>query len=185
MIASPSRLIVRLASLFVLVAVGCGEPTAQIVRPAESRFTYELPVEFTDLGEKDGTPGLAYGLPDVVAGQLASDPVFLVTTRDSGDLASFQSLRLLTTGGEFDPRPESLDPLPNEMELLGYIEIGNADVWGIRLRLLTGNGVADFQILVDRESDQIVMTQLICTQACFLYQLDLIDQIQASWSLES
>ena len=71
------------------------------------------------------------------------------------------------------------------MELLGYIEIGSPDVWGIRLRLLTGNGAADFQILVDRESDQIVMTQLICTQACFLNQLDLIDQIQASWSLES
>jgi hypothetical protein len=162
----------------------CGAPTAQVVSADESRFSFELPIEFTDIGvEDDGQPGEVYGLPESTLDQLGSDPVFLVTTVPTGERASFQSLRQLFTGGEFDPLDPDLEELPNDTELLGYIEIADERVWGIRMRLAIGRGAADFQALVDRQSDQVTVTELICTQACFVEQLDLIDRIQQSWTL--
>jgi hypothetical protein len=53
------------------------------------------------------------------------------------------------------------------------------------MQLSIGRGASDFQALVNRRSGEVVVTELICTQACFLEQFDLIDQIQGSWSLES
>lgn len=174
-----------LGSVAALALAACGEPTAQIIQPGESRFTYELPAEFTDIGlELDGRPGLAYGLPDTTIDSLANDPVMFVATIPSGDRESYQSLRVLATRGEFDPLDPDLDPLPNETRMLAYVEIAEADVWGVRMRLSIGRGATDYQALVDRESDQVVLTEVICTQACFLEQLELIDRIQTSWSLE-
>jgi hypothetical protein len=167
-----------------LLLAACGGPTAQVVTPQDSRFSFELPIEYTDIGDSpEGNPGQAYGLPDTSLEQLGSDPVFLIATLPTGESASFQSLRQLATGGEFDPLDPELDPLPNDTELLDYVEIANAEVWGIRMRLAFGRAAADFQALVDRESDQVTVSELICTQACFIEQLDLIDQIQQSWTL--
>lgn len=169
----------------VLVTAACGAPTAQLVQPADTRFRYEIPAEFTDIGlETEGKPGLAYGLADSSLQSLSNNPVMFLAISSSGESESFRSLRVLATGGEFDPLDQELEELPNDTTLLDYVEIGEADVWGIRMRLAIGRGAADFQALVDRESDQVVFTELICTQACFLEQLDLIDEIQNSWSLE-
>lgn len=174
-----------LAPALILFAAACGAPTAQVVHPADTRFSYELPVEFTDLGlETEGQPGQAYGVGQSSLDSLSNDPVMFVATTESGDRESFQSLRVIATGGEFDPLDTSLDELPNDTTVLDYIEIGEPDVWGIRMRLAIGRGAADFQALVDRESDQVVFTEVICTQACFIEQLELIDEIQNSWSLE-
>jgi hypothetical protein len=167
-----------------LVAVGCGEPTAQVLDVPDSPFRYELPTEFDDIGVEVGNEaGRVFGLPGTDLAGLASDPVFLLTTMPSGETASFKSLRLLATGGELDPLDESV-PLPSDIQLLDYVEYGGPDVWGVRLRLIIGRGAADFQALVDRQSDQVAITELFCTQACFVDNVELIDQIQASWSLE-
>jgi hypothetical protein len=180
-LAAVTPMVVAAASL----ALGaCGEPTAQRVQPPDARISYELPIDYTDIELQEGEVGQAYGVEGSRLDALASDPVLILATLPSGETASFQSLRTLATGGEFDPLDESLDPLPNDTQVLGYVEYGEADVWGIRIRLAVGRGAADFQALVDRRSDQVVITELICTQACFLEQLDLIDEIQASWNLE-
>lgn len=184
---TPTRLrpaAVAVTIVSALMAVGCGEPTAQVVQLPDSRFSYELPVEFTDIGVAAGDdPGRVYGLPETTLEELGGEPVFVVTTTPSGEVASFKSLRMLATAGVFDPVDESV-PLPDDTELLGYVEYGEPDVWGIRMRLVIGRGAFDFQALVDRQSDQVVVTELICTQACLVEHLDLIDEIQASWSLK-
>lgn len=169
------------------LAVGCGAPTHQLIRAGDTSFTYEVPAEFTELGgDGDEQSAAVYGLPDTPTDTLANDPVLLAVAADNGDVQSFQTLRVLGTGGKFDPLdPELNGELPNDTLLLDYIEIGEPDVWGIRMRLAIGQGVTDFQALIDRRSDQLVLTEVFCTQACFLDQLDLIDDIQTSWSLES
>ena len=183
--SATTRLALVTVPVLALLLAACGEPTAQRVQPGQSPFSYEVPAEFTDIGlELEEQPGLAYGLPESSIDTLSNDPVLFVGTSSSGDLESFQSLRILATRGEFDPLDTSLEELPNNTRVLAYAEIGEADVWGIRMRLAIGRGATDFQALVDRESDQVVMTEVICTQACFLEQLDLIDRIQTSWSLE-
>lgn len=177
--------IAPVAAAVALVATGCGEPTAQIVRPEDGPLTFEIPIEFTDLGaETDDGAGFAYGLPDTSLEEVGGDPVFLVGTLTNGDTASFASLRQLATFGEFDPRDPDLDPLPDDTELLGYLEITEPEVWGVRLRLAVGQSASDFQALVDRRTGQVTVSRVVCTQACFVDQIDLINEIQASWSLE-
>ena len=107
-----------------------------------------------------------------------------MTSLGSGDQASFQGLRLLATAGRFDPLDEVEENLPAGMQVIGYSEISEPKAWGIRLQMLMGPNVADYQALVDRRTNQIAITEMFCTQACFIEQQALIDQIQRSWSLE-
>jgi hypothetical protein len=168
----------------IVALASCGEPTAQVVSPGDSRFSFEIPAEFTELGGAgEEQAGQFYGLPDTSLQQIGSDPLLLMTTIAGGELASFQSLRQISTRGAFDPLDPELDPLPNDTELAGYLEISDPEVWGVRMVLGVGSNIVDFQALVDRQSDQVVITELHCNQACFIEQQDMIDQIQQSWTL--
>lgn len=174
---------VGVAALLGLAA--CGEPTAQVIQAADTRFTYELPVDFDVLPTPDDVaPGQRFGPEGAVADQPGSEPIFSLATIGAGDQASYQGLRMLATAGQFDPLQQTDDPLPDGMQVLGYAEINEPKAWGIRLQFLMGANVADFQALVDRETDQIAITEMFCTQACFVEQQSLIDQIQRSWRLE-
>lgn len=167
------------------VSTACGEPTAQIIQPSDSPVSFQLPAEYTDISDPAaGGESLIYGLPSTPLDALSSDPVLLVDTLPSGQNASFSSLRELSTFGEYDPLDPELETLPNDTQVLGYVEIIEPDIWGVRLRLAVGQGASDFQALVDRGSGRVVVTRVICTQACFLEKIDLIDEIQGSWSLE-
>jgi hypothetical protein len=167
----------------VCVGAGCGEPTAQVVQAGDSRISFEIPIEFDDLS-RDGDGGAILGPPGSSAVELSDEPVMFMLTSSAGDSASYQGLRQIATGGEFDPLDPELETLPDGTEVKDYEEINNPDVWGIRLRLVVGSGAKEFQALVHRESDQVVITEVTCTQACFVEHLDLIEQIQGSWSLE-
>ncbi|MDH3682029.1 MAG: hypothetical protein OEV40_18995 [Acidimicrobiia bacterium] len=168
-----------------VVIAACGEPTAQIIHPDDSPVSFVLPAEYADITEETGEgQSLVYGLPSTPLDSLSSEPVVLVDTLPSGQNASFSSLRELSTFGEFDPLDPDLETLPNDTQVLGYLEIVEPEIWGIRLRMAIGQGASDFQALVDRASGQVVVTRVICTQACFLEKIDLIDDIQGSWSLE-
>ncbi len=182
-LVTPARAWVMGTGALALVGLlgGCGQPTAQVVRPPDGQISFEVPVEFADLGEGDNQ-GLLYGLPGSSSTELSNKPILFMGVLSAGDSASYQGLRQIITGGEFDPRAEP--PLPKNAQLIGYTEINQADVWGVRLRMAIGSGVTDFQALVHRASDQVIVTELTCTQACFVEQADLINQIQGSWSLE-
>jgi hypothetical protein len=171
------------ALALAVVATGCGEATAKSITVPDSTMSFVVPIEFTDL-RPDHEQGVVYGLPGSSAVQLSAEPVVFMMATPGGDSASFQGLRKLATGGQFDPLDASLDALPNDTKVLGYNEIIEPDVWGIRLTLTVGAGAKDFQALVDRATDQIVITEVTCTQACFVKEGDLIKKIQSSWNLE-
>ncbi len=172
------------AALLVGLAA-CGQPTAQLVRPIDTGFTYEIPAEFGELDQPLGVEGRQqYGPPGAVIEESPSEPLLSMTSLGSGDQASFQGLRLLATAGQFDPLDETAENLPAGMQVLGYSEISEPGAWGIRLQFLMGSNVADFQALVDRRTNRIAVTEMFCTQACFVEQQALIDEIQRSWRLE-
>ena len=164
----------------------CGEPTAQVVEAGQGQVTFEMPAEFTDLALENAA-GSAFGLPDSLADQLNNDPVLYLRAESGGESTSYQSLRAMVTGGQYDP----LDPDMAEVAsasgtaVIDYQEINQPEVWGIRMQVAVGRGALDFQALVHRRSGEVVVTELVCTQACFLEQFELIDQIQGSWSLET
>lgn len=159
-------------------------PTSQAVRPPDSPISYTIPVGFTSLDQgADGTA--VYGRPGSPADGLADDPVLYMTTLAEGDAMSFEILRRIATGDEYDPLDPSLSALPDGARVIGYKEITEPKVWGVRLRLAVNGGAKDYQALVDRTTDKVVVTELACTQVCFKRQTKLIEQIQGSWSLES
>lgn len=174
----------------LLAAVGlaaCGSPTHQLIQPDAADFTYEVPVEFVELGDPT-LPGTTYGLPGSTTDALAADPVLLTATAPDGADQSFRSLRELATGGQFDPLnpdPELTDSSASETSLINYVEYSEPEVWGLRMQLSIGDLVIDYQALVDRGTDTVVLTEVYCTLACFADQVDLIDDIQTSWQLES
>ena len=119
-----------------------------------------------------------------------------LTSLEHGDLASFAALRQLSTNGEYDPVEQvrngdgsvslkASSAVPADSFVISYEEISEPEVWGIRISLAVGPSARDFQALVTRATDRVVITELTCTQSCFLEQADLIQKIQASWSLES
>lgn len=177
--------LVAASALALGLAAGCGQPTAQVITPEDSPLSFEIPIEYTEL-EDDGAAGVrSFGTAGTSPDQYGSDPVVSVFSMDGGEDVSYASLRSLSVGGRFDPVATE-DPDEQEAAgLLGYVEYGEPDVWGVRLRLLLESGISDFQALVDRRSDQITLSEVHCTQACFAEQVDLIDQIQRSWSLDS
>lgn len=190
----PDRRVVRpgrsaVASALVLtlgmamIAAACGEPSAQVIAPEDGTLSFEIPVEYAELDDTAGGVR-SFGTPGSSAGVYGSDPIVSVLATDGGETASYLSLRSLPVGGQFDP-VETEDPSEKAIaELLGYIEIGEPDVWGIRVRLLLDSGISDFQALVDRRTDQITLSEVHCTRACFAEQADVIDRIQTSWSLD-
>lgn len=165
-----------------LLVVGCGEPTAQVVRSGDSPIAFVVPSEFTRLSD-DATPA-AYGLPGTSLEAVSDDLVLILSDDANGDAASYRLLRTAATGGQFDPLDPTLEELPNDTVVVDYEEIDDPSVWGIRLRLTAGRAARDFQALVDRESDTITVSEVVCSQACFARELDLIEEIQGSWSLE-
>ncbi|MEM8924779.1 MAG: hypothetical protein AAGD35_14850 [Actinomycetota bacterium] len=175
---------------FALVALlgaaslaACGAPTHELVTPGETDFAFEVPAEFTAL-ETEGA-ATTYGYPGSEDDEALNSPKLLTAGFNSGASESFQSLRMIATNNEFDPRDPDLENLPNDTLLAAYDEITEADVWGVRLVLLVGStGAVDFQALVDRRTDEVAISNISCNQACFLRDRDLIDDIQTSWSLE-
>lgn len=179
------------AAAFATLGTACGEPSAYIVTPTDSPISFEVPSGFGEL-EGDGVSATQYyGPTGSSSQQFGSDPVLSLVSIAGGENVSFVNLRSLAVGGRFDPL-DSEDPEDPEAaeaaeaaEVIGYSEYGDSDIWGVRLRLLLTSGVRDFQALVDRRSDRITVSEMHCTQACFVEQAELIDQIQRSWSLES
>ncbi|MEM7273543.1 MAG: hypothetical protein AAF547_10720 [Actinomycetota bacterium] len=170
-----------------LATAGCGAPTAQEVSTDGSRFRFEVPVEYGQIEfgiDPLTAQGVAYGTPGTDSADVPSDPVLVMTAGSGGEAASFRSLRELSTGGAFDPLDPGDDVDAGNLQILGYDEIITPEVWGVRLQLALGRAGTDFQALVDRRSDDITVSQLICTQACFNDHLDLIDEVQTSWRLE-
>jgi len=177
------------------VLTGCGEATAREITVPESSISFVVPKEFNDLGGVDG-PAAVYGRPGSTRDEIGDEPVLFMTSIEHGDLASFAALRKLSTKGEYDPVEQvsngdgtvslqASGDVPGDSFVIAYEEIAEPDVWGIRIQLAVGSSARDFQALVTRATDRVVITELTCTQSCFLEQADLIQNIQASWSLES
>ncbi|MDH4075707.1 MAG: hypothetical protein OEY41_01015 [Acidimicrobiia bacterium] len=175
--------------------IGCGEATAREITVPESSISFVVPREFDDLGGVDG-PAAVYGRPGSNLDEVGDEPVLFMTSIEHGDLASFAALRMLSTNGEYDPVDQvsngdgtvslqASGDIPADSFVIDYEEIAQPDVWGIRIKLAVGSAARDFQALVTRATDRVVITELTCTQSCFLEQADLIQKIQASWSLES
>ncbi|MEZ5406442.1 MAG: hypothetical protein R2761_00350 [Acidimicrobiales bacterium] len=174
---------------------GCGEATAREITVPESSISFVVPKEFDDLGGVD-SPAAVYGRPGSTLDEIGDEPVLFMTSIEHGDLASFAALRMLSTNGEYDPVEQvsngdgsvslkASGDVPADSFVIDYEEIAHPDVWGIRIKLAVGSAARDFQALVTRATDRVVITELTCTQSCFLEQADLIQKIQASWSLES
>ncbi len=174
---------------------GCGEATAREVKVPESAISFVVPKEFGELGGVDG-PAAVYGRPGSTLDEIGDEPVLFMTSIEHGDLASFAALRMLSTNGEYDPVEQvsngdgtislqASGDVPADSFVIAYEEIAEPDVWGIRIKLAVGSSARDFQALVTRATDRVVISELTCTQSCFLEQADLIQKIQASWSLES
>ncbi len=178
------HLLVGLGAGALVLAAACGAPTAQRVAPEDSPFSFEVPVGYTDIPIDDAPQVLVLGPDGLGLAQPINDPLVEMWTVGQGDSVSYKTLRELSVGGEFDPLDEELDPLPNNTQLVAYSEIGESEVWGIRIRLLVGATGQDFLALVDRHTDHVVLSRIQCTQACFVDQLELIDEIQNSWSLD-
>jgi len=172
------------ALALTLLATACGDPTAQVVRPDDGPVSFELPVEYADIGVDAGEEvGVFWGRPDTGLESYSSDPVVLVDTIPGGETASFSTLRELATFGEFDPLDPEAD-LPEDAGVLNYIEIIEPEIWGVRLQLADGEGVFDFQALVERGTGEVVVSRVVCTEACFVEHTVEIDEIQTSWTLE-
>lgn len=194
----PSRrpgLLVGTMAAGAAVLTGCGEATAREIIVPESSISFVVPSEFNDLGGVDG-PAAVYGRPGSTLDEIGDEPVLFMTSIEDGDLASFAALRRLSTNGEYDPVEQvsngdgsvslqASSDVPADSFVIAYEEIAQPDVWGIRIQLAVGSSARDFQALVTRATDRVVITELTCTQSCFLEQADLIQKIQASWSLES
>lgn len=168
-----------------LVTGACGQaPAAQAVKVPESPISFTIPAAYATLDQ--GASGTTvYGRPGSSADGLADDPVLYMTTLIEGDAMSFEILRRIATGDQYDPLDPALATLPDGAQVIGYKEITEPKVWGIRLKLAVNGGAKDYQALVDRTTDKVVVTELACTQVCFKRQTKLIEQIQGSWSLES
>lgn len=176
----------RLAAWLALAvaASSCGAPSAQVIGVEDSPFSYEVPTDFAILDEPEDPNIRVFGPAGSEVEEYGSDPILLVISSPDGELASFTSLRSAVVGGQFDPLDQDDPRVAEQLQVLGYTEIAEPDVWGIRLQFLTGPGASDVQVLVDRRSDQVSLTRMFCGQACFADQAELIDQIQASWSLD-
>lgn len=182
-----SPVVAAIAAAAAFGPVACGSPTHQIIQPEPAAFTYELPIEFVEIADT-GASGTSYALPGTPVDSLSGDPILLTATAPDGEDQSFRSLRELATGGQFDPLnpdPDVVHTAADQTTLINYAEITEPDVWGLRMRLTIGDLVIDYQALVDRRTDDVVLTEVYCTLACFSDQLDLIDDIQTSWQLES
>jgi hypothetical protein len=167
-----------------LIVAACGEATAQRISARDSFLVYEIPAEFTALDDDGATSVQYYGVAGSTVGSFGTDPVLSVLSGPGGESESYTSLRSLSVGGRFDPL-DTEDPASTEsVEIINYVEISEPEVWGVRVQLLVDAGVSDFQALVDRRSDQITVTEMRCTHACFAEQVDLIDRIQRSWSID-
>lgn len=177
------------------LATGCGEASARSVTVPQSSISFVVPNEFADLGGVDGDAA-AYGRPGSTLDNVGDEPVLFMASLEDGDLASFAALRMLSTNGNYDPIQQvsnsdgsvslsASSAVPDDTIVIDYEEIMQPDVWGIRIKLAVGSAGKDFQALVSRATDQVVVTELTCTQACFLEQADLIQKIQGSWNLES
>ncbi len=180
---------------FGALLAGCGEATAREVKVPESSVIFVVPKDFDELGGIDG-PAAVYGRPGSTLNEVGDEPVLFMTSLEEGDLASFAALRTLSTNGEYDPVEQvsngdgtislqASGDVPADSFVIAYDEISEPDAWGIRIKLAVGSSARDFQALVTRATDRVVITELTCTQSCFLEQADLIQKIQASWSLES
>ena len=170
--------------VLALLATACGEPTARAVRAPDSPMSFAVPTGYTPLDE-GGNGTAVYGRPGSATVGFGDEPVLYMATLTEGDAMSFEVLRRITTGDEYDPMDPALTVLPDGAKVIGYKEITEPKVWGIRLKLAVNGGAKDYQALVDRTTDKVVVTELACTQVCFKRQTKLIDQIQGSWSLES
>ncbi|MEM9566128.1 MAG: hypothetical protein AAGA93_26140 [Actinomycetota bacterium] len=182
------RATVRAVATAFVAALGlsaCGQPTAQLIKPDDTRISYEVPIDFEPL-LLPGQPSEReqYGPPGAEISESSSEPLLSLTSIGSGDQASFMGLRMLATAGQFDPLDDDPTAMPEGMQLLGYSEISEPEIWGVRLQFILGPTVADYQALVDRRTNRIAISEVFCTQACFVEQQDLIDQIQRSWRLE-
>lgn len=167
-----------------LLGGACGQATARTVQAPDSRISYVIPSGYAALPPGgDGTA--VYGRPGSPVEGFADNPVLYMATLTEGDAMSFEILRRVATGDQYDPLDASASSLPDGAKVIDYKEITEPNVWGIRLKLAVNGGAKDFQALVDRTTDKVVVTELACTQVCFKRQTKLIEQIQGSWSLES
>lgn len=193
----PPRRLPLLGAGLALVGLvaGCGEASAREIKVPESAISFVVPKEFDDLGGVEG-PAAVYGRPGSDLDEIGDEPVLFMTSIEHGDMASFAALRMLSTNGEYDPVEhvdngdgtvslQASSEVPADSFVIAYEEISQPDVWGIRIKLAVGSAARDFQALVTRATDRVVISELTCTQSCFLEQADLIQKIQASWRLES
>ena len=182
--ATPRRRTWSVAAATVALGAGCGQASARIVQLPDSPISFQVPVSFAELTQS-GDPGAVYGRPGSSAGEVGDQPVLFIAAAANGDLASYKALRSLATNGQYDPLDSSLSSLPDGAQLIDYKEINAGRVWGIRLKLAVSGAAKDFQALIDRTSNSLVVTEVTCTQSCFNQQATLIEHIQGSWSLES
>lgn len=176
-----------MAVLAVGPAVGaCGQPAAQRIEPPDSQFSYELPAHYVDLGLFEDVPSAAIYAPDGVAPEeMPRHPHVLVRVVPGSDHLSYQNLRMLATDNQFDPLDETLNPLPNGIQLVNYLEFAEPDWWGVRVLLVVGSNTFDHQILVDRHTNQVGISIVTCLRTCFAEEIDVINRIQTSWTLEA
>jgi len=167
----------------VLAIAACGQPTAQVKDIDQSDFSFELPVEWVHLQTTDGA-GQFYGLADTPLTHAGGDPLAFLAVIEGAQIASFKNLRMAMTGQEYDPLDPELEELPDNGHVISYVEIADAQAWGIRIQMVDDIRVTDFQALAQRDSNDVVVTELSCNQSCFVDQLELFDEIQNSWSLE-
>lgn len=176
---------VTVVAAALALTAGCGAPAAQIVRTDESPVAYEIPIGFNEIEGADmASPARFFAAGDTDVDSFGNDPIFALVGGPGGQQHSYRSLRALAVQGRFDPLDPDDPNRPEGVVQLGYVEINEINVWGIRIRLRINNDISDFQALVDRRSDQIALATVHCTRACFAEHGDVIEQIQRSWSLD-
>lgn len=106
------------------------------------------------------------------------------TERDTLSLATLRQW-----GFEFDPLDEWRKNPQGNVRILGFEEVTNDDgAHGIRIRILlrslTGTNVVDQTVMVDSATSRLYGFTIGCSLECFTEQVDVIDEIAESWTLE-
>ena len=132
---------------------------------------------------EDGTVTARYGPPASGSTGFGSEPLLTILSGGRSDSLSFRDLRVMVTGGEFDPLGTDA-PTDSTLTVTGYNEITEPSVWGLRIAVLTDqNQVIDMTGLVDRRSQTLSLASVTCTQACYTENLDEISDIVNSWTI--
>lgn len=172
-----SMAVVALLASTALAA--CGPPSAQTLTTGDS-------VEFAAPAEWDGVDDFG---PDVVAvGHpidtdlgVRTEPVVIVQSLAGSTADSFETLRRRTMG--YDPlNPD--DDLVTEITMLGYDEFTEPRAWGVEMYFSNSNSLYRVLTLVNRADMSVHIATVTCTRRCFERNLDTIEQIMSSWTIE-